>query len=328
MVLEADKVVAVGADILLAQLHHGPRCLARARIAQAYRLHGAEAQGVAAAAGENFNRQTAFKIVELLPLFRLGGLGLKQRVKKAIELLAVHGAIDVVCRSLVPARGHVDAVHVDGVGVDNRRDRVVKGQVAGAGEPLDLAAEGVRRQRTRGEDCERICRVCFKARDCFADDTNQRLGGDGFRDQPRKLDAIDSQGVARRDCGQVCNAKKSRSRPAHLLLQQPGRGVGRFALEGVGTDQLSKIGGLVGWREARLSIHYGAHLVEIHLAAEPRGGECSLGAGQPATNHAYLQFVCSAWAGSIAPTLASRSSASPLTRTLRHSSRNSAPIAL
>ena len=68
MVLEADQVVAVGAQVLLAQLHHGPGRLAGARIAQAHRLHGAEAQRVAAAAGQHLDGQAAFEIVQLLPL--------------------------------------------------------------------------------------------------------------------------------------------------------------------------------------------------------------------------------------------------------------------
>ena len=67
MVLEADEVVAVGAEIFLAQLHDGPGHLAGARIAQADGLHGAEAEGVAAAAGGLFDGQAAFEVVELFP---------------------------------------------------------------------------------------------------------------------------------------------------------------------------------------------------------------------------------------------------------------------
>ena len=54
MVLEADEVVAIGAEVFLAELHDGPGRLAGARIAQAHGLHGAEAQRVRAAAGEDF----------------------------------------------------------------------------------------------------------------------------------------------------------------------------------------------------------------------------------------------------------------------------------
>ena len=152
MILEADEVVAVGAQILFAQLHDGPGSFAGARIAQANGLHGTEAEGVAAAAGQHFDGQAAFEIVELLPFLGFGGFGGEQRVEKAVELLAVHGAVDVVGSAFVPAGGHVDAIHVDGFGIDDGGDGVVEGEVAGAGEALDLAAEGVGGERAGGED--------------------------------------------------------------------------------------------------------------------------------------------------------------------------------
>ena len=130
MILEADQVVTVGAQIFLAQLHDRPRRLAGARIAQAHRLHGAEAQRIAAAAGKHFDRQAALKVIQLLPLLGFGGFGCKQRIQKAVELLAVHGAVDVVGGALIPAGGHVDAIHVDGFGIDDGRDGIVEGQVA------------------------------------------------------------------------------------------------------------------------------------------------------------------------------------------------------
>ena len=41
------------------------------------------------------------------------------RASKTIVLGAIHGAVDVVGSSLVPARGEVDTLHVDGFGVDD-----------------------------------------------------------------------------------------------------------------------------------------------------------------------------------------------------------------
>ena len=112
--------------------------LAGARIAQADGLHGAEAQRVAAAAGEHLDGQAAFEVVELLPLFGFGGFGGEQGIEEAVVLLAVHGAVDVVGGALVPARGEVDALHVDGFGIDDGRDGIVERQVVGAGDALDL----------------------------------------------------------------------------------------------------------------------------------------------------------------------------------------------
>ena len=53
VILKSDEVVAVGAEIFFAQLHHGPGYFAGSRIAQADGLHRSEAQRVASAACEN-----------------------------------------------------------------------------------------------------------------------------------------------------------------------------------------------------------------------------------------------------------------------------------
>ena len=90
VVLKADEVVAVGAQVFFAQLHDGPGSFAGAWVAQADGLHGAEAQGVAAAAREHFNGQAALEVFELLPLFALGGLGGDERVEKGDHTL--HGS--------------------------------------------------------------------------------------------------------------------------------------------------------------------------------------------------------------------------------------------
>ena len=103
----------------------------------------------------------------------------------------------------------------------------------------------------------------------------------------------------------------------------------RFALERVRANQLAEIRGLVRRRQARLSIHHRAHLIEIHLAAQPRRRQRRLRPGQPAANHANPQGVVSADPARrfTLPPPASRLIASPLSRTFRHSSRNSAPMA-
>ncbi len=66
VVLEADEVVAVGSEVFLAELHDGVGPLAGARVGQAGGLHGAEAEGVAAAARGLLDGQTAFEVLELV----------------------------------------------------------------------------------------------------------------------------------------------------------------------------------------------------------------------------------------------------------------------
>ena len=119
VVLEADEVVAVSAQILFAQLHDGPRSVAGARIAEAHGFHGAEPQGVSATARKNLDGQAALEVVELFPFLALGRLGGEKRIEEAVVFLAIHGAVDVVGGALVPARSKVDAAHVDGLGIDD-----------------------------------------------------------------------------------------------------------------------------------------------------------------------------------------------------------------
>jgi len=69
-----------------------------------------------------------------------------------------------------------------------------------------------------------------------------------------------------RDGGGVGLCQQDGTGVAHLLLQEPGRGVLRLGLEGVGADQLGEVGGLV-----RLGGAGGTHLVKRDLAAERSG---------------------------------------------------------
>src|ERR1700733_8554560 len=64
MILEADEVVAVGAEVLLAELHDGVGPAAGLGVGEAYGLHGAEAEGVAASAGGLFDGEAAFEVLE------------------------------------------------------------------------------------------------------------------------------------------------------------------------------------------------------------------------------------------------------------------------
>ena len=64
VVLEADEVVAVGAEVFLAELDDGVGPAAGFGVGEADGLHGAEAEGVAAAAGGLFDGEAAFEVVE------------------------------------------------------------------------------------------------------------------------------------------------------------------------------------------------------------------------------------------------------------------------
>ena len=83
VILEAYEVVAVGAEVLLTELHGGVGPTARLWVGKAHGFHGAEAEGVAAAAGGLFDGETAFEVLELFgrrfPYFGIRGAACKMR---------------------------------------------------------------------------------------------------------------------------------------------------------------------------------------------------------------------------------------------------------
>ncbi len=66
---------------------------------------------------------------------------------------------------------------------------------------------------------------------------------------------------------------------AHLLLQQPGRGVLGLGLEGVGADELGEVGGLVRFGGANR-----AHLGDRDVATERGGLQCGFGTCESAAD--------------------------------------------
>ncbi len=79
---------------------------------------------------------------DLFPLFGGDGFGGGEGLEEGFVFLFGEGAVDVVGGAFVPARGEVDLVHVDGGGVDDGGDGVVEGEMAGAGDALELLNEG------------------------------------------------------------------------------------------------------------------------------------------------------------------------------------------
>src|SRR6185437_13343558 len=126
VVLKADKVIGIGAQILAPQLNHSIRPLARLRIVQSYRLHRSEPQRVAAATRDLFNWETAFKIVQLLPVMAFHRLCLNQRVIKSVIFILGERAIDIVGSSFAVAGGKVHARLINGIRINNGTDGIVK----------------------------------------------------------------------------------------------------------------------------------------------------------------------------------------------------------
>ena len=142
MVLEAHEVEALGAQVFLAELHHGVGPAAGARIGEAHGLHGAEAQRVAAAARQFLDGQAGLEVRRrVLRDVRRRRLALEQRIHEALVLFAVERAVQVVVRAaggLAVARSPEGDRGVHGFGVHDGADGVVEVEAPGAREPGDL----------------------------------------------------------------------------------------------------------------------------------------------------------------------------------------------
>ncbi len=93
VVLEADEVVGVGAQVLLAKLDDGVGNVSGVRIAQADGLHGTEAQGVGSAAGDLFDGQAAFEVWALSQSWASAGVAAARAAMKASYCSRIMGQL-------------------------------------------------------------------------------------------------------------------------------------------------------------------------------------------------------------------------------------------
>src|SRR5438445_11441688 len=96
MILKSDQVVRIRPKVFLAQLHHRMWHQPGTRVFQSDWLLRAKAQRISPAASDLLNRQTALKIVLLLPFALLDRLRGKQRVIKAVILFILRLLIAVI----------------------------------------------------------------------------------------------------------------------------------------------------------------------------------------------------------------------------------------
>src|ERR1039458_4130770 len=116
-------------------------------------------------------------------------------------LVAVERAVEVVVGAVggfAVARGPVSDRGVDGFGVDDGADAVVKVEAAGAGQAGDFVGEGTGRERAGGDDPDG---VGGDGGDFVAVEFDERLGGDGGGDLFGEEVAIDCESVPAGDAG-------------------------------------------------------------------------------------------------------------------------------
>src|SRR5947209_5537868 len=96
VILKSDQVVGIGTKIFLAKLNYGVGNVSGAGIFEAYRLHWTEAKRVSPSASNFFDGETAFEIVEVLPVSLFDGMGRQECVVEGGVFGFGHGAVDVV----------------------------------------------------------------------------------------------------------------------------------------------------------------------------------------------------------------------------------------
>ena len=241
--LEAHEVVQRGGRVVLAELHHGVRTAPGARIPEADRPHGAEGQGVLAAAGQDLNRQAAFEVA-----FQVGiglgqgvALGRLDRSHEGSVLVRIHGTVDVVpvgrpVLRLLPAVLAESHGHVDGVAVHNRCHRVEEVQFPFAGQGLDGLRQGLAGQRTRGDDG----RSLGDAGDLLPSQVNQRMASDAGGDLRGEGFPVDGQGGAARQRVRTGGAHQQAAQQQQFPLEDAQGPVLQQGAHAVAADQFGQ----------------------------------------------------------------------------------------
>src|SRR5919108_5912251 len=128
--LKTHQVKSAAHLVLAAQLRDSVKVAASLTIDQSHRPHRSISERIETAAGDLFDGQTGLKIARLLERMEGNHRGMSQRFVEAQVLLFAVRAIQVVAHlPFAMAAGEKSSVIVDGLGVHNRRDSIVKIEV-------------------------------------------------------------------------------------------------------------------------------------------------------------------------------------------------------
>src|SRR6516164_6947579 len=108
------------------------------------------------------------------------------------------------------------------------------------------------------------------------------MGLDLPGDDAGKIVSIHRQRSTSRNPRTVGREYNHRAQAAHLLLEDPNRCFPRGVAQGIGTDQLGKEAGPMGFGHAR-----GTHLKESHANAAARELPCRLTASEASSDYVY-----------------------------------------
>ena len=279
--LEAHQVVQRAAGVLGPQLDVGPGAVAGAGVPQAHRAQGAVADGVRAAGGHHLDGHAALvdgqRRVKVVPRRALGG---DERRVKRLVLLFIKGAVEVVGLAAAVAGGGKDLVHVQAVGGDDGRHRVVKAQPVAADQGGHGLAQRAVGQRAGGHQHRP---ALVDGGDLLPVDGDVWLGLHQRGDGGRELVPVHGQRAAGGHAGTLGGVQQAGAQGAHFQLEQAGGRVGALGFQRVGTDQLGKAGAFVGGGKPG-----GLLLVQVDGDAAACQPERGFAAGQPGADDGNL----------------------------------------
>ena len=242
-----------------------------AGLGQSDGFHRPEAQGVAAALGQDLDGQAPLEPRRPpFPVAKGCRLCPTHPVDKGIVLLKGQRTVDVGCgisrrSGLVVAGLEPRDVEVDAVAVDHRSDGIEEGEGFPASRPQDIGGKAGRRERTCGDNHQAVIRA-WQGRHLLAAHLDRRLGGDGRFHVAGKSVAIDSQGTSGRHLVAIGSRHDDGIGASQFLVEQAhGIRGGIIRSERVGTYQFGKGVGPVSIAGAERT-----HLVEHGLPAPAR----------------------------------------------------------
>ncbi len=208
-------------------------------------------------------------------------------------MLPVERAVQVVV-ALPVARSGEDPRPVDGLGVDDGRDRVEEEERRAADRRLKGGGHRVRSERAGGDEDRAIS---GERGQFVAHDPDPRVARQGGLHAGGKRFAIHGERASRRHPHFLRQADEQAAELAELGLEESVRGGEGVRLEGVRAHELGESGRVMRRRHFR-----GAHLEEHHVGAALRRLPRRLGPGQPPAGNPHFVHV----AGIVPPAAARR----------------------
>ncbi len=150
MILKADQIVTVSPQILLPELKNSIRSFPGSGIVQAHRLHWAKAQSIDASTRHLFDRKASLKVGGAFAAVQRNRFSPNEGLIKRQVFFFVEWAVDKIRLPFVIARCPIDFRIIDGVGVHDGADGIIKIEMAFAGKFADRAGKPFRGEGARG----------------------------------------------------------------------------------------------------------------------------------------------------------------------------------